>query len=145
VLHPDFPTIEGECDISKEWSLTLPARFNRRLEDGDLVIWRPRLTFWIAIWGDEEGSTPASRAVAILESASPERTNEQLRVEGPYAYLTYELLENDQERSPPSYTCVSGYVLTSSDEVQISAYCDTAADRSMAHAVIASMRKVALR
>ena len=57
-LHPAFPIVEGNYRLTREWTIDLPGKFNRRIEDDDLVIWRPGLTFWIAIWGLEAGKTP---------------------------------------------------------------------------------------
>ena len=64
-LHPDFPVAEDNYQMTDEWSLTLPLPFNRRFEEGSLVIWRPRLTFWINVWGNDNrvGLTPKCRDV----------------------------------------------------------------------------------
>lgn len=41
-LHPDFPVVEGLYRLTRDWELELPEKFNRRIEDGNMVLWRPR-------------------------------------------------------------------------------------------------------
>jgi hypothetical protein len=49
-LHPDYPTIEGRYPLTSDWELDLPQKFNRRIEDGNMVLWRPGLTLRISVW-----------------------------------------------------------------------------------------------
>ena len=37
-LHPKFPVVEGNYQMTKEWSVTLPGKFSRRIEEGSLVL-----------------------------------------------------------------------------------------------------------
>lgn len=39
-LHPDFPVVEGRYRLTREWELELSGKFNRRIEDGNMVLWR---------------------------------------------------------------------------------------------------------
>lgn len=139
-LHPDFPVIEGRHRLTADWELELPEKFNRRLEEGDLVIWRPGLTFWIAVWGPEPNQTPEGTLQWILEDASSERMHEKVDRAGDLVRMTYELSEHDPEREPEQHVCISGYVLAPSGHVQISAHCDTPEAQSMGYLVISSVR-----
>lgn len=138
-LHPDYPTVSGSYWLTDEWSVDLPVELNRRIEDGDLVLWRPGLTFWIAIWS-ASGKPKEERLSSILESADPARTDQQVGHDGNLVRLTYELVESDSERKQSVYGSISGHVLSVEESVQISAYFDTPKDRSLGYQVIHSVR-----
>ncbi len=44
-----LPPVSGPARLSSGWSMTVPGYCLRRVDDGSLVIWRPGLTFWLAI------------------------------------------------------------------------------------------------
>jgi hypothetical protein len=139
-LHPEFPVVEGRYRLTREWEVELPGRFNRRIEDGDMVLWRPGLTFWIAVWGAEIDKTPEETLAWILEDASPERTHENVERSGNLVRLSYRLNEEDLQREPSRYVSISGYVIGPSGHVQISAYCDDIEAERVGHEVISSVR-----
>ena len=139
-LHPGFPVVKGRVRLTREWELSLPGKFSRRIEDGDLVRWRPGLTFWIAVWGSDAGKTPEETLAWILEDASRDRIDEKVERTGDLIRLTYRLKEEDPERTPASYTSISGYVIAPSGHVQITAYCDDAEAESTGDQVIGSVR-----
>jgi hypothetical protein len=139
--HPDFPVVGGHVRLTREWALDLPGKFNRRIEDSNMVLWRPGLTFWIAVWGPEAGKTPEETLAWILEDASPDRIDEKVDRAGDLLRLTYRLDEEDPERTPPNYTSISGYVIAPSGHVQITAYSDDAGATSTGEQVIGSVRK----
>jgi len=138
-LHLDFPIVEGKYRLTREWTVDLPGKFNRRIDDDDLVIWRPGLTFWIAIWDLEAGNSPEETLAWILEDASPHRTDEKIDRDGGLLRLTYRLREQDPE-DPSSCTAIYGYVFSASDHVQIAGYCDGADAEVAAEEVIRSLR-----
>ena len=140
-LHSEFPVVEGRYRLTRDWELDLPAKFNRRIEDGNMVIWRPGLTFWIAIWGPQAAKTPEETLAWILEDASPDRFAERAEHSGDLIRLTYRLKEKDPDRDPTSYVAISGYVIGPSGHVQISAYCDDAEAESMGGNVIDSVHR----
>jgi hypothetical protein len=139
-LHPGFPVVQGRYRLTRDCDLELPERFNRRIEDGDMVLWRPGLTFWIAIWGREDNRTAEETLAWILHDASPDRTNEIVERAGGLIRLTYRLNEEDLDRQPSRYVSVSGYVISSLGHVQISAYCDDTRSVAVGEAVIQSVR-----
>ena len=57
-LNPKFPVVGGTMKVTNEWSLELPEKFNRRFEDGSMVIWRPEFTIWISVWENENKKSP---------------------------------------------------------------------------------------
>lgn len=135
-LHPDFPVVEGRLRLTREWEIDLPGKFNRRVEDGNLVVWQPGLTFWIAVW--KVNGTPEETLQEILGDAAPSRLDEKIERTGDVIRLTYRLVEHDPERTPPAYTSISGYVLVPSSELQITGYCDHPQQEKAALQVIAS-------
>ena len=66
-LHPGFPVVEGRYHLTKVWTILLPGRFNRRLEEGSLVLWRPGMTIWLDIWSNDGQETKADR-LAVIET-----------------------------------------------------------------------------
>src|SRR5262245_49033155 len=101
-LHPDYPVVSGHFEMTDEWTLELPEQFNRRVEDGSLVLWRPELTFWITVWGNG-GKDRERRLASILEAASDLRTDQQIERTETVTRLTYELTEEDAARATPVY------------------------------------------
>jgi hypothetical protein len=140
-LHPAFPIVEGNYRLTREWTIDLCGKFNRRIEDDDLVICRPGLTFWIAIWGLEAGKTPEETLAWVLEDASPHRTDEKICRDG-LLRLTYRLREQDPERDPSCFTAIYGYVFSTSSHVQIAGYCDSTEAEVTAEEVIRSLRSL---
>src|SRR5262245_22007127 len=135
-LHPDFPIVEGNYRLTREWTVALPGKFNRRIEDDGMCVWRPGLTFWIAVWGSEAGKTPDETLAWTLQDASPHRTDEKVDRDGGLLRLTYRLREHDPERNPASCIGIYGYVFSASGHVQIAGYCDSAEAEAMAEEVI---------
>jgi hypothetical protein len=140
-LHPAFPIVEGNYRLTREWTIDLPGKFNRRIEDDDLVIWRPGLTFWIAIWGLAAGKTPEETLAWVLEDASPHRTDEKI-CRDELLRLTYRLREQDPERDPSCFTAIYGYVFSTSSHVQIAGYCDSTEAEVTAEEIIRSLRSL---
>jgi len=139
VLHPDFPVVTGGYQITKTWRLDLPEQFNRRFEDDSLVLWRPQLTFWAIAWNNDYDSSMEARLASILDAASPHRTAEQIERTATLIRLTYELSEGDPSRTS-IYTSISAYAIGRTGDLQLSAYCDSPAARSLAYQVIHSVQ-----
>jgi hypothetical protein len=142
-LHPDFPVVSGSYQMTDEWSATLPEGFNRRIEDGSLVLWRPELTFWINVWGTKDDASLEKRLAAILDRSNPQRTDEQVERSSTLVRVTYEVPEHDPTRRVPNYKSISGHVLAPASQVQISAYYDSKSARSLAYQVIHSVQSAA--
>lgn len=142
-LHPDYPIVTGSYQMTDEWAVTLPDEFNRRIEDGSLVLWRPTLTFWISIWGNDKDTSEEKRLASILETASDLRGEQQIERTDKLLRLTYELPEEDRSRPKAAYKSISGYAIAPIGHVQISAYFDTPAARTLGYKIIHSVRNVA--
>jgi hypothetical protein len=142
-LHPDYPVVSGLYQLTPEWTVVLPETFNRRIEDDDLVLWRPALTFWIAAWGNDRGASKDERLDSTVQTASEHRGEQQIERTAELIRLTYELPEEDPDRPIPTYKSISGYVFSATGQLQISAYFDTPETRSIGYQVIHSVRNVA--
>ena len=140
MLHPDFPVVIGDYQITKAWRLVLPEQFNRRFEDDGLVLWRPQLTFWAIAWNNDQGSSMETRLDSTLAAASPHRGAERIERTSSLTRLTYELPEEDPSRSPSAYTSISAYAFSPTGHLQLSAYVDSPAARSVAYQVIHSVQ-----
>ena len=139
-LHPDYPIVTGEYQMTDEWKVTLPEKFNRRVEEGSLVLWRPAITFWITIWGNDGNASTDKRLASILEAASDLRSDELIERAEDIVRLTYELPEEDTSRPKATYRSISGYVISTPGHVQISAYFDTPSARTLGYEVIHSVQ-----
>ena len=141
-LHPDYPVVSGDYQLTGDWSLLLPESFNRRIEDGQLVLWRPQLTFRIIAWGNDHNTSAESRLVSIMDAASLQRAHEQVERGDGLIRLTYELTEHDDMRARPHYNSISACVISADGHLQISAYFDSADARDLAYRVIHSANAV---
>ncbi|WP_426106857.1 hypothetical protein [Massilia sp. TSP1-1-2] len=139
-LHPDFPVVTGDYVLTQGWRVALPEQFNRRIEDGSLVLWRPELTFWINVWHGEGQVKVDAVLERLLADASAARSEENIERSGAIARLSYELAEDDAERSDSGGRSVNAFVIAPTGYVQLSAYYDSPEARALAHDVIASLR-----
>jgi hypothetical protein len=142
-LHPDYPIVTGTYQMTDEWAVALPNKFNRRIEDGSLVLWRPALTFWITVWGNDKCASEEEQLTSILETASDLRGEQQIERTEKLVRLTYELPEEDRSRPKSVYKSISGYVIAPGGHVQVSAYFDTPEARTLGYKIIHSVRNVA--
>jgi hypothetical protein len=139
-LHPHYPVVRGDHELTSGWMLTLPKPFNQRIEKRQIVLWRPGLTFWIIAWDNDRNQSVEARLAEIREVASPRRQREQTERSGQLVRFTYELAENDPRHSPQRYTSISGYVIGPHGHVQIAAYCDDRLALAAGYQIIHSVR-----
>jgi hypothetical protein len=90
-LHPDFPVVEGHYRLSREWSLHLPCKVNRRTGDGNVVLWRPGLTLWATIRDNLQGESRLQRAARqkLQPGARPDSVEETWKEQ--LLFLSYRL------------------------------------------------------
>jgi hypothetical protein len=141
-LHPDFPVVTGNVVMTKGWRINLPEGFNRRIEDGSLVLWRPELTFWINVWNNDAKASVDELLTRLRGQAHPDRRDEQLERSDALVRLTYALAEADEaaEGEEPAANSINGFIIAAAGYVQISAYYDSAPARALADEVIRSVR-----
>lgn len=135
-MDPDFPIVTGDYVMTKGWRVNLRGDFNRRIEEGSLVLWQPELTFWINVWNNEGQVSVDEVLKRLLADASPARIEEQLVKNGEMVRLTYELAED----AGPGPKLINGFIIYPSGYVQLSAYYDSSDARSLAYTIIESVR-----
>lgn len=133
---PGFPVVEGDHPLTPEWSIHLPERFARRVEDDQLVLWRPGLTIWLTAWNNDHGDSPAHRLVGIKKSVSPKRFAEhESEADGiiRYSYRSRDENENGEVES------LYGFVIGDEGYLQLAVYFDDPADEVKARELIDSV------
>jgi hypothetical protein len=133
---PGFPIVEGDYLLTTTWSIYLPERFARRVEDGQLVLWRPGFTVWLTAWNNDHNDSQAKRLAGIKESASPERfavLESEARNLIRYSYR----LRDENEDGPVE--SLYGFVLSDDGHLQMAVYFDKPADEAEARQLIESV------
>src|SRR5688572_6144282 len=100
---PGFPLVQGDYALDEKWSIHLPERFARRVEDGSLVLWRPGLTLWVTRWNNDPNLSQPHRLASIKEAASPHRFAERETRAGGLTRLSYRLREEDHDDGPVEF------------------------------------------
>lgn len=124
-LHPDFPVVEGRYQMTREWAVELPSKFNRRIEDGNLVLWQPGITAWIAVWNNDEKETAEVRLQGIKSRQSPQAQSPTESVRNGLLQYTYRLAEPSADNRVPALYC---YTFGETGHVQVAVYFDREQD-----------------
>ena len=139
VLHPDFPVIEGKYQMTAEWFITLGQEHNRRVDEGSLVLWRPGLTIWINIWGNDNNESIEERLKWISAESSPNAFEVNSKNKGSTHAFSYRLNETENGKVTRSY---NGYFLANDSHVQVSVYFDSESESNKAKSIIESVEYV---
>ena len=138
MLHPEYPTVEGKYQMTRQWSVVLPGAFNRRFEDGNLVIWRPGFTIWVAVWGNDHNQSAPSRLGRIKADAAKQAFDIEEEQGTQPLRFSYRLKETaDDKRCPAFY----GFAVGQDGHVQIAFYFDDEADLVAAKEILRSLRE----
>ena len=122
---PGFPIVEGRHAITDTWSIELPERFARRVEDDSVVLWRPGLTIWLAAWGKDKTESQAERLTSIKESAAPMRFEECENNSDGITRFSYRLRDENEEGTVES---IYAYVINDNGHLQMAVYFDDPAE-----------------
>lgn len=133
-----FPVVEGDHALTGTWSIHLPEKFARRVEGGDLVLWRPGLTIWLAAWGNEKKASQVKRLKSIKKDASPDRFAEfESKTDGVTRY-TYRLRDKNQGGPVES---LYASVISDDGHPQMAVYFDDPEDEAKARALAESVQQ----
>lgn len=124
-LHPDFPVVSGTYRLTPDWTIDLPFEMNRRIEDSDLVLWRPGFTVWLAVWGNDHEERESERILRIYSDLSPQATDIHYQPDQSPARLSYRLHET---QDGGAVFALYGFVVSETGHLQIAFYCDSEAD-----------------
>ena len=113
-LHPDFPVVYGNYQMTSDWALNLPIEFNRRVEDGSLVLWRPGFTIWIDARNNDQNRTVDAQLEWLKTLISKDAFDIQESNDKDVKLLTYRLSESMGDDRVPALHCfavsITGYV-----------------------------------
>jgi hypothetical protein len=136
MVHPKFPVVEGRYRLSSDWALSLPEQFNRRVEDGSLVLWRPGITAWTVVWNNNKGESQQECLEWLRGDTSLDAFDAQFFADGDLIRYSYRLTERrDQEIVHALY----GFAIGVDSHVQMAIYFDDEADLEMATAIWRSL------
>ena len=122
-LHPDYPIVQGHYQMTKSWSVVLPSGFNRRFEDGDLVIWKPGFTIWATVWNNDKSETQDERLAWITEDSSSDAFDVVNESSDGILRYAYRLKENSEDDRQPGFYC---FAIGRDGHVQMAIYFDSA-------------------
>lgn len=131
-LHPNFPIVSGQYQLTSTWSVSLPLKFNRRIEEGSLILWRPKLTLYFNVWNNNHNESIDTRLAQLKQDISTEafELSEQSTIS--HHRLSYQLLED-------GIHTLYGFVLAKESYIQVAAYFDNASDINLARSIFASI------
>jgi hypothetical protein len=127
-LHPEFPVVEGRYEMTDEWTVDLPVKFNQRIEEEQLVFWRPGFTIWVNVWG-LDGESPRERMESLKEMISSDATDLVEESAEGILRLAYRLEEEAADGRQPGFY---GFAIGSSGHVQLAMYFDDEEDAELA-------------
>lgn len=137
-LHPDFPIVEGRCQITKEWVVDLPGQFNRRIEDESLVIWRPGFTIWMTVWNNDHDETREQRLNWIQAHSNPDAHSPVTEKDGDLIRYAYRLEEESGDKRQPAFYC---FAIGMRGHVQMAIYFDREDDLATAKPIWRSLKE----
>ena len=136
-LRSDYPVVSGDQQLSADWSLTLPRAFNRRIEDKALVLWRPGVTVWLTLWGNDRGLSPKQRLDSLRATTESDAFEVSIRSGSLPMRYTYRL---DEQRDEGTVHALYGFVLKPDRDIQAAIYVDDRADLEIARSILDSIR-----
>ncbi len=136
-LHPDFPVVSGDYQLSADWSATLPEEMNRRIEGQDLVLWRPGFTVWMSLWNNDNGETIQQRIEWLRSETSPDAFEVSVQIGETPARYSYRL---DEDRDGQIVYALYGFVLKADGHLQVAIYVDDQGDLEEAGSLFNSVR-----
>jgi hypothetical protein len=136
MLHPEFPIVEGRYQMTPDWAVTLPQQFNRRIEDGSLVFWRPGITCWTIVWNNDKSETKQERLEWLRGDTSPDAFEVQSDTDGYVTRYSYRLTER---RDKGVVHALYGFAIGVDGYVQMAIYFDDVADLEIAREICRSL------
>jgi hypothetical protein len=138
MLHPDFPVISGVYQMTSDWSVDLPGEFNRRIEEGSLVIWRPGITLWIAVWDNPQDTTPQELLAELRDDIGPGAYDIVSESSRGIERLRYRLEETSGDKRVAAFY---SFAVGESGHVQMSVYFDDERTVAVADQLWRSLRE----
>jgi len=137
-LNPEFPVVEGKYRMAETWSVTLPEKFNWRIEEGDLVLWRQGVTIWVSTWNNDRHESPVARLASLRQDMSPNAFDVEEVSDENLLRLAYRLNEPSEERRSPAF---HGFVVGADGHLQLAIYFDDEQDETLARPIWLSVKE----
>lgn len=131
-LHPDFPVVTGHFQLTSAWSLFLPFKFNCRIENGSLILWRLGITLYFKIWNNDHNESIATRLATLKRSISPDAFELGEQQAGSSQRFSYRLIEE-------GVNALYGFVVADSGQLKVAVYFDAESDIDLARSMFASV------
>lgn len=125
MLHPNFPVVEGTYQFTKSWSVALPEKFNRRIEEGDLVLWKPGFTMFLTVWNNDQQLNFDDFFRSIVMDISPDAFDVKTEISSNIKLFSYRLIEETEDNRAPAFYC---FAVSERDYVQTAMYFDSESD-----------------
>ena len=132
--------VEDEYQLTKNWSVTLPSKFNRRVEDDDLVIWKPGFTIWVATWANDQGESKEARLATLQQRISKDAFDIEVEPEKDVVRFCYRLAEKAKDKRVAAFY---GFAIGANGHVQLGIYFDDENDLALARKIWLSLREKA--
>jgi type II secretory pathway pseudopilin PulG len=138
ILNPDFPVVEGKYQMTEEWSITLPGKFNRRVEDGGLVVWRPGFTIRVSALNSDQNQSTEDRLARLREGISSDAFDVGEVTEENVLRLRYGLNEKSEDRR---IAACYGFVVGVNGHINLGIYFDDEGDAEQAKQIWLSVKE----
>lgn len=131
-----YPMAEGRYRLTKRWSIDLPGQFKKRIEGGDLCLWRPGLTIWLTAWNNDKNEGVSQRVQQLRADISPAAHDIAVEQKGSLSFLSCRLAEKSDDRRHDAFY---GFVVSEDGHLQVAIYFDDERDAKTAQSLLKSV------
>jgi hypothetical protein len=131
-LHPEFPVVTGDHKLNSTWCVSLPLKFNRRIEDRSLVLWRPGVTLYFNDWNNDRSQSIDIRLAQLKADISPDGFELQVQYMESIQLFSYRLVED-------GVNALYGFVIAEEGYLQVAIYFDNESDIDLVRSMFASI------
>jgi hypothetical protein len=126
----EFPYLLGRVSLSanQAWSMHLPIVFKMRIEDGQMVLWRPGFTIFLSIWNNDHGETTRDRLEHFKAHAADSAYDLREGESEDFLRFSYRLSEESEDERVAAFYC---FVFGDNGHVQLSMYFDDEPDSEL--------------
>lgn len=131
-LHPDFPIVTGNYQLSPRWAIDLPLKFNRRVEGHSLILWRPGVTLYFSASTKDDGESTEIRFAQLKAIISPDAFDPREEQTHTGQRFSYRLVEG-------GVNALYGFVIGRNGHLQVAVYFDHESDIDLARTLFAGI------
>lgn len=134
-MSEQFPLLIGRVGITSNWNLDLPRVFQMRMEDGQMVLWRPGFTIWLSAWNNNNEQPVEALHHDLVQAGSNNRYDESTEKRNGRLYHSYRIKEQAEDNRAPAF---QGFAIDKHGHLQFSIYFDDEADAGLATDILLS-------